>query len=99
MVRSLADNALVLIDAPPLLPVTDGAILARRFDGCVLVVSAGRSTVDELDKAISNVQNIDGDILGVVLNRVPARGAEAASYQYYGQTYYGREDPTPTREQ
>lgn len=98
MVRSLADNALVLIDAPPLLPVTDGAILARRFDGCVLVVSAGRPTVDELDKAISNVRNIDGNILGVVLNRVPAKGAGAASYHYYGQTYYGSEDSTPMHE-
>ncbi|MCV7582228.1 polysaccharide biosynthesis tyrosine autokinase [Micrococcus luteus] len=97
MVRSLADNALVLIDAPPLLPVTDGAILARRFDGCVLVVSAGRPTVDELDKAISNVQNIGGHILGVVLNRVPTTGSEASSYHYYGQTYYGQEDTTTTR--
>lgn len=100
MVRSLAENALVLIDAPPLLPVTDGAILARRFDGCVLVVSAGRPTVDELDKAVSNVRNIEGDILGVVLNRVPTKGSEASSYHYYGQSYYGRrEDEVPPARQ
>lgn len=99
MVRSLAENALILIDAPPLLPVTDAAILARRFDGCVLVVSAGRPTVDELDKAVSNVRNIDGDILGVVLNRVPTKGSEASSYHYYGQTYYSREDDAPPARQ
>lgn len=87
-VRSLATDALVIIDAPPLLPVTDAAILARQFDGCLLVVSAGRPTIDEFGKAVSAVRKIDGDVLGVVVNRVPTKGADSSSYQYYGKSYY-----------
>ena len=88
MVLDLAREALVIIDAPPLLPVTDAAILARRFDGCLVVVGAGETTSDELNKAVSTVKSIDGDVLGVVLNRIPTTGAEASSYQYYGKSYY-----------
>lgn len=87
-IRTLAAEALVIIDAPPLLPVTDAAILARQFDGCLLVASAGRPTIDEFDKAVSAVRKIDGDILGVVINRVPTKGADSSSYQYYGKSYY-----------
>lgn len=88
MVLDLAQEAFVIIDAPPLLPVTDAAILARRFDGCLVVVGAGETTADELNKAVSTVKSIDGDVLGVVLNRIPTTGAEASSYQYYGKSYY-----------
>lgn len=88
LINFLAEEAFVIIDAPPLLPVTDAAILARRFDGCLLVVSAGRSTYDELDKVVSSLNKIQGEILGVVLNRVPTSGSEASSYQYYGNAYY-----------
>lgn len=89
LIDTLAENALVLIDAPPLLPVTDAAILARRFDGCLLVVSAGRTTYDELSKSISSIRKIGGEVLGAVLNRVPVSGTAASSYQYYGNSYYG----------
>lgn len=102
MVEELARAALVIIDAPPLLPVTDAAILARRFDGCLLVVNAGRPTVDEMTKAVSSIQKIGGEVLGVVLNRVPTTGPEATSYQYYGKSYYTTgtgdvSDPANTR--
>ncbi|TFI01216.1 polysaccharide biosynthesis tyrosine autokinase [Micrococcus lylae] len=88
LINALAEDALVIIDAPPLLPVTDAAILARRFDGCLLVVSAGRTTYDEFSKAVSSIRKIDGEVLGAVLNRVPASGTAASAYQYYGATYY-----------
>ncbi|MDY6054837.1 polysaccharide biosynthesis tyrosine autokinase [Micrococcus sp.] len=99
LIRELSGEAFVVIDAPPLLPVTDAAIMARRFDGCILVVSAGRSTFDELEKVVSSVHKIQGEILGAVLNRVPTSGSEASSYQYYGDSYYSSTtgDQSPTR--
>ncbi len=55
LLQTLSEHAIVLIDAPPLLPVTDGAILARQSDGAIVVVRAGQTHVDELGKALSNL--------------------------------------------
>ncbi len=82
MLRALAQDAIVLIDAPPLLPVTDAAVLSRLADGAIVVANAGRTTRDELGKALDNVRRVKGHIYGVVLNRVPTTGADA--YHYYG---------------
>lgn len=91
LINALAEDALVIIDAPPLLPVTDAAILARQFDGCILVVRAGRTTHDELSKSISSIRKIGGEVLGAVLNRVPTSGTAASAYQYYGTAYLNNE--------
>lgn len=90
MLRSLAQDATVLIDAPPLLPVTDAAVLSRVADGAIVVVNAGRTTQDELGKALDNMRKAKGHILGAILNRVPVSGAN--SYSYYGS--YGSFEDT-----
>ncbi|MFB8368103.1 polysaccharide biosynthesis tyrosine autokinase [Pseudarthrobacter sp. NPDC055928] len=82
MLRTLAQDAMVIIDAPPLLPVTDAAVLSRIADGAIVVVRAGTTTQDELGKAIDNLRRVKGHIYGAVLNRVPTSGANA--YSYYG---------------
>ncbi|MEE2522136.1 polysaccharide biosynthesis tyrosine autokinase [Pseudarthrobacter sp. J75] len=82
MLRTLARDATVLIDAPPLLPVTDAAVLSRAADGAIVVVNAGKTTQDELGKALDNMRKAKGHILGTILNRVPTSGAD--SYSYYG---------------
>lgn len=96
ILRSLAQDHMVIVDAPPLLPVTDAAILAAKYDGCVLVVTAGRTTRDELAKSLGNLAKVNGDVLGTVLNRVPTRGKEAGYYGYYGKSYYSS---SPTTDQ
>src|SRR5690606_12980435 len=52
LLKDLAKHAMVIIDAPPLLSVTDGAILTRQSDGALVVVSAGRTGYDTVDSAI-----------------------------------------------
>ena len=47
----------VILDAPPLLPVTDAALLATRADGAVVVVSHGRTTRDQLSTAIERLDS------------------------------------------
>ncbi|WP_020579207.1 polysaccharide biosynthesis tyrosine autokinase [Actinopolymorpha alba] len=75
----------ILIDAPPLLPVTDAALLARMSDGAVLVVRHGKTSTDQIETAIGNLAKVDARLLGTVLNMAPAKGPEALTYGYgYG---------------
>jgi capsular exopolysaccharide synthesis family protein len=65
----------VVIDSPPVLPVSDAAVLAPRVDGVVLVASMGRTTEDQLTRATALLMLMRGNILGVVANRV-GRGTD-----------------------
>jgi capsular exopolysaccharide synthesis family protein len=85
VLRSRAD--IVLIDAPPLLPVTDAAVLARTSDGSILVVRHGRTTREQVTRALDTVNAVSGRLLGTVLNMAPAGGAHGHGYGYgYGYT-------------
>lgn len=87
----------VIIDAPPLLPVTDAAVLAVLADGVVLVTRWGTTKREQLRAAAAMVRVIDVRVLGTVLNMIPARSG--ASYGYgYGYGYSYEPDPNP-REQ
>lgn len=63
----------VLIDAPPLLPVTDAALLAAAADGAILVVRHGKSTRDQVAHAVERLEAVDAELTGLVLNMVPAK--------------------------
>ena len=78
---------IVLIDAPPLLPVTDAALLTSQSDGALLVVRHGKTTKDQLRHAIERLEAVGGRTLGVVLNMVPSRGASDAYGYGYGYGY------------
>lgn len=92
LVKELSRSALVLIDAPPLLPVTDAAILTARCDGAIVVISAGKTRTDELEKALGNLQKASGHAIGIVLNRVPRKGANAQQYGYYESNYASKKN-------
>ncbi|MFE7630050.1 CpsD/CapB family tyrosine-protein kinase [Kocuria sp. NPDC057446] len=92
MLETLAEDALVLVDAPPLLPVTDAALLTASADGALIVATAQKTTTDELSKSLENLHQVHGNVLGVVLNRVPTTGADAGYYGYYGKSYYASSD-------
>ncbi len=76
---------LVLVDGPPLLPVTDSAIIATLTDGAVLCVRAGRTRKEQLAHAAEALRAVDARTLGVVLTMVPAKGPDA--YHAYGSSY------------
>lgn len=79
------DFDVVLCDAPPLLPVTDGAILARATSGAIVAIASGRTTRHQLKGAIDALQAVDAKVAGTVLTMVPTRGPDA----YYGGYGYG----------
>ncbi|MFL6055671.1 MAG: polysaccharide biosynthesis tyrosine autokinase [Actinoallomurus sp.] len=79
-----ADADYVIIDSPPLLPVTDAAVIASGSDGVVLVARAGRTKRDELRDAIKSLDAVGGSTLGVILN-MTTKG-KLDRYHYYGST-------------
>jgi tyrosine-protein kinase Etk/Wzc len=80
----------VLLDSPPIIAVTDAAILTRRVDATILVVSSGLSGKNEIRRAISLIKNVQSNILGVVLNGLDIKKIYGSYYYYfhYYQYYY-----------
>lgn len=76
----------VIIDSPPLLPVTDGALLARITDGALLVVRSHRTTSDQVAQALDNLEKADAPLLGLVA--VANKPAKTGSSRYYDSYYY-----------
>jgi capsular exopolysaccharide synthesis family protein len=72
----------VLVDAPPLLPVADASGLAPHTDGVLLSVRYGSTHRDQLRQAATTVERAGGRTLGAVLNIVPPRAGSAYGYGY-----------------
>lgn len=70
---------MVLLDAPPVLAVTDAAVLSSKVDGVLLVVSAGKTKRENARKAQAQLEKINARVIGAVLNNVKAD----SSAQYY----------------
>jgi non-specific protein-tyrosine kinase len=75
--KTLAD--LILIDTPPVLAVSDAAVLAPRADGVIVVVGLDSSKRDDAHKARDLLLQVNSNLVGLVLNNVE----EAQSYGYY----------------
>ncbi|WP_315914132.1 polysaccharide biosynthesis tyrosine autokinase [Arthrobacter sp. lap29] len=85
LIRSLEEHFdAVVIDAPPLLPVTDSAVLAQKVGGVIMVVGCHSAKQQEVSKALETLQLVDANVLGIVLNRVAVKGPDAYAYSYYG---------------
>jgi capsular exopolysaccharide synthesis family protein len=90
LVRALGDRFdRILFDSPPVLAVTDAAILSRVVDGAVMVVRAGRTTRDALIRARNHLGAVNASIVGVVLNDVDLKNPHYAEYYGYTSKYYG----------
>lgn len=73
---------IVLVDAPPIIAVSDAAILASKVDGVLLVVQANKTRRDLAKKAKAALQKANANLLGVVLNNVKM---DATIYRYYAE--------------
>jgi capsular exopolysaccharide synthesis family protein len=73
----------VIIDTPPLLPVTDAALAATIADGTVLVIRCGKTTATQARSAAEALAAVDARVLGCVLNMTPRKGRESYSYYDY----------------
>ncbi|MFJ6112192.1 polysaccharide biosynthesis tyrosine autokinase [Dietzia maris] len=82
----------VLIDSPPLLPVTDGALMARISDGAILVIRSDRTTSDQVAQAVDNLGKTDATLLGLVI--VANKPAKRGTASYYDSYYYSSKSPS-----
>lgn len=95
VLRQLEDKAdVVLVDAPPLLPVTDAAVLSAITSGAILVVRAGVTRREHAARAIEVLRGIDAVVYGAVLNMAPTKGLDAYTYGYgYEYDHAGGDAP------
>lgn len=80
----------IVLDTPPLLPVTDGAVAAAHADGAVLVVRHGKASKTQVAVAQRSLEAVDARLLGTILNMSPTKGVD--SYESHGYGYY-EDDP------
>ncbi|MBI4670687.1 MAG: CpsD/CapB family tyrosine-protein kinase [Chloroflexi bacterium] len=84
ILAALLEHAdLLLFDAPPLLAVTDAAVLSSKVDGVLLVVGAGKTKREHAKKAQTQLEKINARILGAVVNNVKA---EKGAQYYYAES-------------
>lgn len=95
LIDNLAQHAIVVLDAPPLLPVTDAALLSTAADGVLLVVSSGRTTDTDAASCIASLEAVNGKVLGVILNRVKVRRSGSGYYGTYST--YAADAPSGAR--
>jgi capsular exopolysaccharide synthesis family protein len=78
---------LVILDTPPVLPVTDAAVASAHADGAVVVTRYGKTRIADVERSLELLRAVDARVVGMVLNRVPSKGVDAhryESYQYHG---------------
>lgn len=81
----------ILLDAPPVLAVTDPAVLAARVDGTVLVMKAGETDQRAAWRCVQQLERINARLVGAVLNEIrPGRSADGYYLDYYYTRYSHR---------
>ncbi|WP_314146301.1 polysaccharide biosynthesis tyrosine autokinase [uncultured Leifsonia sp.] len=74
----------VLVDAPPLLLVTDAAVISKLTGGAILAAASGRTKKNELAAAVRALEHIDSRLIGVVVTMLPVKGPDSYGYGVYG---------------
>lgn len=84
VISALAGQSdVVLIDCPPVLPVTDAAVLSSHVDGTLLVATAGATTGKQLHRSVELLRQVDAPLVGLVMNEAPPEDAYGYGYGYY----------------
>jgi len=87
LLRDQFDN--IVIDSPPVAPVTDATVLSTKVDGTVLVTRAFKTRRDVARRAARTLQDVSGRLVGTVLNAVNFERRKYGYYQYYYKQAYG----------
>lgn len=79
---------LVIIDGTPCQLVTDASILSRLADSTVIVAEYNKTKKEVLRKTVKSIKNVGGNIVGIVINKIPS----SANGYYNNEYYYGESD-------
>lgn len=96
LLRALAaDYDVVIIDTPPVLPVTDAVELAPQVDGVVMVLRYGRTTRHATAEAARRLHGVGANLVGYVLNAIPSTDARDyyADYRHAYESLPAQEGP------
>ena len=77
----------VVIDSPPILPITDATIISTLVDGVIMVVESDATSRAALNRAVRVMEHSGGRILGTVFNKVDVRRDGYYGYRYYHGYY------------
>ena len=83
----------ILLDSPPLQAVTDAAVLSRRSDGVIMVVQAGKTLRDDLERSAKTLHDVNANVIGVILNDLDISDRQYGYYYYhygYGEDAKGK---------
>ncbi len=80
---------ITIIDAPPLLPVTDSVLLSNKVDGVILVAKTNETKKEVFIAGQERLEQVNANILGTVLNKYPVNNSSYNTYENY--YYYGEE--------
>ena len=81
----------IILDSPPILAVTDSAILATHTDGMVLVLRSGETEQRAAERAVDQVRRVGVRVFGAVLNEVASTTVEESYYMQYYYSYHPKE--------
>jgi capsular exopolysaccharide synthesis family protein len=86
---------MIIIDTPPLLPVTDAAVMAAAADGCLVIARHGKTTKTQVAAAFSTLAAVGAKLHGCVLNMSPAK--HATEYSYYSHESPAQANAAPVQ--
>ncbi len=89
---------LVLIDTPPILPVTDAVVLSPRMDATLVVVSSGITTRRDLARSLELLSQVEAPLAGAVLNGIVTEHGYGYRYGANRHSYYHGGEPEPVRQ-
>ncbi len=86
ILQAIAEQVdVIVLDTPPVLAVTDSAVLAPRVDGVLLVLKPNVTQMAAARQTVEQLRRVGARVLGVVLNQVDLKKSR---YQYYYKGYY-----------
>lgn len=89
----------VIIDSPPILLVTDAAVVGKRTNGVLLVAASASTRKQSLAGAVNSLQAAGGHLRGIIMTMLPTKGPDSYAYGAYGAYGAYTGDQLPDREQ
>ena len=82
----------VVLDSPPVTALSDAAVLASQTDGVLLVLDSGQTRPEVAKRAMEALGRVNARVVGVLLNRMPAKGVGYYYYYRYDDYYTAGDD-------
>ncbi len=82
------DWDMILFDSPPMVAVTDATMISKEIDQIVLIVKVGQTDKKAFRHTISNLNNIEAPLGGIIMNAVTHKSSYGSYYYYYYYQYY-----------